>query len=90
MGAMTEPAGMEFPTHFRLRVVGQTADDFPAFILESLQPYIPGLTLEHLEVRPSTAGNYTAVHVSFFAETREQLDSIYTCLSTHERVLWVM
>ena len=81
---------MEFPTHFRLRVVGRTADYFADFLLERLLPYIPELTLENLDVRPSTAGNYTAVHVSFFAETREQLDGIYACLSGHERVLWVM
>jgi len=87
---MSEPVGMEFPTHFRLRVVGHTAEDFAGFILESLLPFIPDLTLENLDVRPSAAGNYTAVHVSFFAENREQLDDIYACLSGHERVLWVM
>lgn len=87
---MTEPAGMEFPTHFRLRVVGRTADDFLDFILESLLPYIPELTHHDLEVRPSAAGTYTAVHVTFFAQNREQLDAIYAYLSAQERVLWVM
>lgn len=87
---MTEPLGMEFPTHFRLRVVGHTADDFAGFILESLLPYIPDLTLGDLEIRPSAAGKYTAVHVSFLAESRDQLDRIYACLSAFERVLWVM
>lgn len=81
---------MEFPTLFRLRVVGRTADDFADFILESLLPFIPDLCPENLEVRPSSAGSYTAVHVSFYAETREQLDNIYSALSAHERVLWVM
>jgi len=87
---MTEPVGMQFPTRFRLRVVGITAEDFAGFILESLLPYIPGLSLEDLEIHPSAAGKYTALHVSFTAESREQLDGIYTCLSASERVLWVM
>ncbi len=53
---MSEPVGMEFPTNFRLRVVGHTADDFAGFILESLLPFIPDLTLENLmfaQARPA-------------------------------------
>lgn len=87
---MPEPAGMEFPTFFRLRVVGRNDEDFAAFILERLLPYIPELLAEHIEVQPSSGGKYLAVHISFLALSREHLDSIYRDLSGHERVLWVM
>jgi len=87
---MAEPAGMEFPTFFRLRIVGLHSDDFPEFLLDTLLPLIPDLTAERLELRPSSNGRYLAVHVLFTADSREQLDSIYSLLSAHERVLWVM
>jgi len=87
---MPDPAGMEFPTFFRLRIVGLNDDDFPAFVLDRLLPYIPELQTENLEVRPSNGGKYLAIHVAFVALSREQMDSIYGDLSAHERVLWVM
>jgi hypothetical protein len=87
---MPEPAGMEFPTFFRLRVVGRNDDDFAAFLLERLLPFIPELLPEQLEARPSGGGKYLAVHIEFFAQSREQMDSIYGVLSGHERVLFVM
>lgn len=87
---MPEPAGMEFPTFFRLRVVGRNNGDFAAFLLERLLPFIPELQPEHLKVRESGGGKYLAVHIEFFAQSREQMDGIYGNLSGHERVLWVM
>ncbi|MFA5838234.1 MAG: DUF493 domain-containing protein [Bellilinea sp.] len=87
---MPEPAGMEFPTFFRLRVVGRNDGDFASFLLERLLPFIPELQPEHLEVHLSGGGKYLAVHVEFFAQSREQMDGIYGDLSGHERVLWVM
>ena len=87
---MPNPAGMEFPTFFRLRIVGRNDDDFAAFILDRLLPFIPELRAENLELRPSNGGKYLAVHVAFMALSREQMDGIYGDLSAHERVLWVM
>lgn len=87
---MPDPAGMEFPTFFRLRIVGLNDDDFAGFIFDRLLPFIPELQVEHLEARPSNGGKYLAVHVTFTAFSREQMDSIYGDLSAHERVLWVM
>jgi len=87
---MPEPAGMEFPTFFRLRIVGRNDADFADFILERLLPYIPELLTEHIEIQPSAGGKYIAVHVSFTALSREHLDSIYRDLSGHERVLMIL
>lgn len=87
---MTEPAGMEFPAFLRLRVVGRNDEDFAGFVFEQLLPLLPDLTIDQLDVRPSSAGNYMAVHVAFVAESREHLDGIYLKLNSHERVLWVL
>jgi putative lipoic acid-binding regulatory protein len=81
---------MQFPTFFRLRIIGWNEADFPDFILERLLPFIPELLAENLELRPSGGGKYLAVHVTFFAESRSHLDSIYADLSTQERVLWIL
>lgn len=81
---------MEFPTFFRLRVVGYNNDDFAGFLVDHLLPAIPGLSRDHLHIHPSAAGKYVAVHVEFMAESREQLDGIYGLLNGHKRVLWVM
>ena len=81
---------IEFPTNFRLRVIGDNTDDFATFVLVMVRRHVPDLTEDGVEVHLSHEGKYLSVIVSFIAESREQLDAIYKDLSSHKRVIYMI
>lgn len=81
---------MQFPTIFRLRVIGSNDEDFATFVMVEVRKHVPDLSEDNILARPSNGGKYLAVRVSFVAESREQLDAIYSHLSSQERVLYLI
>lgn len=81
---------MEFPCTFAIKAMGLAADDFDALIFSLVHPHVPDLSEGCLRSKPSAAGKYTSVTVTFQAKSREQLDNIYRALSGHERVLMAL
>ncbi|MEW6179644.1 MAG: DUF493 domain-containing protein [Chloroflexota bacterium] len=81
---------MDFPTVFRLRVIGANQDDFATYVMVEVRKHVPDLTEDAIEAKTSNGGKYLAVKVSFVAESREQLDAIYAHLSAQERVIYVL
>jgi len=81
---------MDFPTVFRLRVIGANQDDFATYVMVEVRKHVPDLTEDAIEAKTSYGGKYLAVKVSFVAESREQLDAIYAHLSAQERVIYVL
>ena len=71
---------------FPLKVIGHNADDFEGFVVSVVQTHAP-LSARNVTTRPSQAGKYLAVTVTFVAESRDQLDAIYQELSDSGRVL---
>lgn len=85
-----EERGYKFPLDIRLRIIGQQADDLTEFIYERLLQYVPELTHDQIDTRPSNGGKYLAVRVAFVANDRAQLDAICRDLISHERILYVL
>ncbi len=81
---------MEFPTIFRLRVIGWNEDDFATFVMVGVRKHVPEMTEDSIHLKPSNGGKYLAVTAAFVAESREQLDAVYREVSGHERVLWFL
>jgi putative lipoic acid-binding regulatory protein len=77
---------LEFPTEFPLKAIGTGPDDFEALVLDIVRKHVPGLPEGAATTRPSGAGNYLAVTVTFIAESQEQLDAIYMDLTAQPRV----
>lgn len=80
----------DFPTIFRLRVIGENSADFADFILEKVSEHIPSVTTENIQSQLSDGGKYLAVIVSFIAESRSQLDEVYRELSASDRVKFLL
>jgi putative lipoic acid-binding regulatory protein len=77
---------LEFPTEFPLKAIGTGPEDFEALVLDIVRKHVPGLLDSASTTRPSGAGNYLAVTVTFMAESQEQLDAIYMELTAQPRV----
>jgi len=81
---------MEFPCTFSIKAMGLAADDFDALVFSIVRQHVPDLSEGALRSKPSTAGKYLSVTVTFQATSREQLDNLYRALSGHERVLMAL
>ncbi len=68
------------------------------FNLPTLESTVITIVSKHVEdfdattvtVRESKGGKYLAVSVSFTARSKNQLDSIYTELTSHADIVWAL
>jgi putative lipoic acid-binding regulatory protein len=86
---LVDSTPFEFPLVFPLKVIGLNHNDFEAFVVSIVHTHAP-LSAHTVTTRPSQAGKYLAVTVTFVAESREQLDAIYQELSGNKRVLMAL
>jgi Uncharacterized conserved protein len=77
---------LEFPLVFPLRIIGEEAEDFEAFVLEIVRRHVPDLLDENVMSRLSSGNKYRSVSIEFLAQTRAQVDALCAELGTHERI----
>ncbi len=77
---------MEFPCHFPLKVMGTNNDSFENDIVMIVRKHVPKLGEGAVSSKPSKTGKYLALTIAFTAESREQLDKIYSELNAHPDV----
>jgi hypothetical protein len=81
---------VEYPILFPLKVIGVDEDDFELFVVEIVRRHVPELVEENIISRLSNGNKYRSVSFGFIAESRAQMDALYTELSSHERVLMIL
>jgi len=85
---MTEPETLlEFPCQFSVKAMGLAMDGFDLIVVEIVNRHVPDLGEGAVKTRPSRAGKYVSVTVTFEASSKAQLDAIYQALSDNDRVL---
>ena len=87
---MEKAKGLEFPCRFPLKTIGKNNAEFQTVVVEIVRRHVPGLKDEEISSRMSKDGKYLSVTTTFTAESREQLDSLYYELSSHEWVMMVL
>ena len=86
----TEDSLLEFPCDFAVKVLGHAEDDFDELVVDIVRRHVSVLGEGAVAVKESRGGKYLSVTVSLVAESRAQLDRLYTELSAHERILMVL
>jgi putative lipoic acid-binding regulatory protein len=81
---------LEFPCSFPIKVIGTGIDDFEQVVLAIMPRHVPPSAMGRVECRPSGAGTYLAVTVTFTATSQEQIDALYRELGAHERVVMLL
>jgi hypothetical protein len=81
---------LEFPCEFPLKAIGREPESFEAFVLEIVHKHVLNLDDSATTSRLSNGGKYLAVTVTFTAESKAQLDALYSELSTHQRVVMLL
>lgn len=87
---MTEESLLTFPCVFPLKVMGRREDGFAQAVSEVVQRHAPDFSPRTLEMRTSKNGRYLSLTVTINAQSREQLDALYTELSKHPMVMMVL
>lgn len=87
---MNEETALEFPCRFPVKVMGVNSPDFEAEIVMIGHRHIPDLAEGAVRSRPSRAGKYLSVTITFTATSKPQIDNLYLALNAHPDVKFVL
>jgi putative lipoic acid-binding regulatory protein len=88
--AAPEPSLIDYPSAFPIKVMGAQVAGFEQAMVSIVQRFDPGFDAGGIERRPSKTGKYLGLTLTVTATSREQLDELYRCLSTHPMVKVVL
>jgi putative lipoic acid-binding regulatory protein len=81
---------IEYPSQFPIKVMGNRVDGFVEAVVEVAKRFDPALDESKLELRPSREGNYLGITLTVTASSREQLDALYSALTSHPMIKVVL
>lgn len=88
---MTENGSpFDFPCDIPVKVFGRNDDEFRAVVFGIVRTYFPGFSDTAMTERLSREDRYLSLTVTVRAETRAQIDALYTALTAHDAVLMVL
>jgi putative lipoic acid-binding regulatory protein len=87
---MSDRFEIEFPCAFPIKAMGRAEDAFTSQVVSIVRRHAPDLDESRVQVRASGGGNYVSVTVTITAESRAQLDAIYTELTACEAVMMAL
>jgi len=85
----TDDTLLEFPVAFPIKALGRQSGDFRRVITETVAVHAEFHPEEDVREQLSANGNFISVTVTFTAESKTQVDSVYHALHDHELVLMV-
>ncbi len=81
---------LEFPCDWPVKAFGPGTEAFELAVVAIVRRHVSDLNENAVTTRPSRAGKYSAVTVNIRAESRAQLEAIYTDLRAHPDVVMVL
>jgi putative lipoic acid-binding regulatory protein len=80
----------EFPSDIPVKVFGRNDAAFREAVLAIVRRHFPDLRDEAVSARTSRQDHYLSLTLIVRAESRAQIDALYTELSHHEAILMVL
>jgi len=77
---------LEFPCEFPVKAMGLACDELELAVIEIINCHVDNLAEDALKMKPSKTGKYTAITITITAQSKAQLDAIYTDLSACKHV----
>ncbi len=81
---------VQFPSTYSLKAIGKTEGNFEDVVYAIMLKHIPSFDKTGMSSRLSKDGNYLSITLSFFAENKEQVESLFQELNNHEQVIMVL
>lgn len=86
---MTAKQAFRFPCEFPIKIMGLNSPAFPAAVDEIIARHLKTGTFT-VTRRTSSSAKYLSLTVTFTAESREQLDALYTELNASDLVVMTL
>jgi putative lipoic acid-binding regulatory protein len=86
----SKPSALTFPCDFVIKVFGLTTDIFVSQIATIVREDQPDLADSAIVSRPSKDGKYQALSITVHVTSQQELDAIYTSLSSNPLVLMAL
>ncbi|CAN5296154.1 hypothetical protein BH10PSE17_BH10PSE17_22610 [soil metagenome] len=88
----SDPIGsiIAYPLEFPIKIMGKRVDSFAQTVTQIVKQHAPDWDPSTIEMRSSRENTYLSVTVTINATSREQLDALYTALSSHPMVSYVL
>ena len=87
---MSEPAGLQFPTDYPLKVVGRPQEGFRARVHAIVLRHVPALEPERVSERLRAGGNFLSISYQLRPESRTQVEALVRELQACEGVLMLI
>lgn len=81
---------LKFPCHFTIKIFGFASEEFEATALTIVHKHIPQFNDQSIKITPSKQGKYTSISLTFYVESKEQLDRVYQELSSSPHIIMVL
>lgn len=81
---------LQFPCDFPIKIVGKSNPEFETEIYAIIHKHFPNLTEGAIQSRLSKEGSYLAITVIVHATSKEQLDALYSELTSNKQVLFAL
>jgi putative lipoic acid-binding regulatory protein len=81
---------LEFPSAFPIKAFGRDAPAFRETVVEIVARHAQFDPEADVRVNASSKGNFVSITVTFTAESKAQVDTIYQTLHDHDLVLMVI
>jgi putative lipoic acid-binding regulatory protein len=79
-----------FPTPFPIKIMGRREGGFAQGVMEIVLRHAPDFQPATMEMRASREGTYLSLTATINAQSREQLDALYTELCDYPGVVMVL
>jgi len=87
---VSEPAGLEFPSDYPVRVLGRPQPGFRERVHAIVLRHAPALGPERVSERPSAQGNFPSISYQLRAESRAQIEALVSAMQGCEGVLMLI
>ncbi len=90
MTADETPIGVTYPCDVPIKAMGLAQDGFDALVVAVVRRHVADISANAITTRPSANGKYLSVTVNIVAQSRAQLEAIYSDLRATGRVLMTL
>lgn len=87
---MNEVSPLQFPTDFPVKIMGRDTPEFHSAVKDIVTRHAAPFDSLPVSRQPSSEGRFVSLTVTIKAESREQLDTLYRALTSHELILMVL
>jgi hypothetical protein len=84
---MADDTLFRFPCDFPIKIMGEATDEFRSLAVGIVTRHFGSLDADRIEERPSSGGRYLGLTITVRAESKAQLDAVYTELTSCRQVL---